>query len=196
MPLAFESRNCGTIAFGFFNIDSDMLLLDGVFFFSTEFTKVICDLADAYPRRPFTAAWQGYHISRPQDIGNLMNAIHGIEHNGFIGQVYKLFPFPKDPRLFRQKPEGTATRDSIERIARRFTQPAEIRFKVDGRGESVDIGRYKFSRKVFQDMIIYVWRGGYPRWANDSPPDYIQVMKDIVDSSSHPLFEGIAFRVP
>ena len=28
MPLAFESLSHGTIAFGFFNIDSDMLLLE------------------------------------------------------------------------------------------------------------------------------------------------------------------------
>jgi hypothetical protein len=28
MPLAFESISHGTIAFGFFNIDSDMLLLE------------------------------------------------------------------------------------------------------------------------------------------------------------------------
>jgi hypothetical protein len=30
MPLAFESINHGTIAFGFFNIESDMLLLDKI----------------------------------------------------------------------------------------------------------------------------------------------------------------------
>jgi hypothetical protein len=34
MPLAFESLNHGTIAFGFFNIDSDMLLLEKYFWLS------------------------------------------------------------------------------------------------------------------------------------------------------------------
>jgi hypothetical protein len=33
MPLTFESISHGTIAFGFFNIDSDMLLLEKYFFF-------------------------------------------------------------------------------------------------------------------------------------------------------------------
>jgi hypothetical protein len=34
MPLAFESLSHGTIAFGFFNIESDMLLLDRYFLFA------------------------------------------------------------------------------------------------------------------------------------------------------------------
>ena len=34
MPLAFESLSHGTIAFGFFNIESDMLILDRYFLFA------------------------------------------------------------------------------------------------------------------------------------------------------------------
>jgi hypothetical protein len=37
MPLAFESMSHGTIAFGFFSIDSDMLLLEQYFLFGSEF---------------------------------------------------------------------------------------------------------------------------------------------------------------
>lgn len=33
MPLSFESRSHGPVAFGFFNIESDMLLLERTFFF-------------------------------------------------------------------------------------------------------------------------------------------------------------------
>ncbi len=32
MPLSFESRSHGPVAFGFFNIESDMLLLERTFF--------------------------------------------------------------------------------------------------------------------------------------------------------------------
>jgi hypothetical protein len=44
MPLAFESESHGTIAFGFFNIESDVLLLDRYFFFTTD------SLTDVVPR--------------------------------------------------------------------------------------------------------------------------------------------------
>jgi hypothetical protein len=195
MPLAFESINHGTIAFGFFNIDSDMLLLDRCFFFSTEFATHLSDLARAPAERSFTAVWEGYYIDRPQDMGNLMNAIHGIEFSGFIGEVYKLFPFPEDPDMFRQKPGGTTTRPSIERIMHRFAGPEKILLKVSSAGDEIEIGRYKFSRKVFQDMVIYVWLGGYPRWTEDSAPGYIREMKQNVESSAHPVFKGISFNV-
>ncbi len=35
MPLSFRSENHGNIAFGFFNIESDMLLLENYFFLQT-----------------------------------------------------------------------------------------------------------------------------------------------------------------
>jgi hypothetical protein len=195
MPLAFESTTHGTIAFGFFNIDSDMLLLDRCFFFSTQFATWMTELARSPSGSPFTAVWEIYHINRPEEIGNLMNAIHGIEFSGFIGEVYKIFPFPENSSLFRQKPRGTATRPTIERIMSRFSMPEKIFFNVNGQGDKIHVGRYEFSRKVFQDMIVYVWLGGYPRWTDNSPPDYIQEMKELLDSSSHPAFEGISFKV-
>ena len=41
MPLAFESLSHGTVPFGFFNIDSDTLLLDRYFFFAGA-GKTVC----------------------------------------------------------------------------------------------------------------------------------------------------------
>jgi hypothetical protein len=195
MPLAFESRSHGTLAFGFFNIDSDMLLLDRLFFFSTEFAGQLSSLARAPADRPFTAAWEGYHIKRPEDIGDLMNAIHGIRFSGFLGDVYKRFPFPEDPSMFRQKPGGTGTRRTIEGMIQRYAKPEEILLNVNRPGDEVKIGPYTFSRNVFQDMVIYVWLGGYPRWTQDAPPGYIREMKQHIASSAHPVFEGISFNV-
>jgi len=37
MPLAFDSSSHGKIAFGFFNIETDMLLLENYFIFATQF---------------------------------------------------------------------------------------------------------------------------------------------------------------
>ena len=46
MPLTFESLSHGTIAFGFFNIDSDMLLLEQHFLFGSEFCHHISEMAE------------------------------------------------------------------------------------------------------------------------------------------------------
>ena len=45
MPLGFESTNRGEFAFGFFNIRSDMLLLDNRFFFATDLCASLAVLA-------------------------------------------------------------------------------------------------------------------------------------------------------
>ena len=45
MPLSFESMSHGTIAFGFFNIESDMLLCDRYFFFADDFCVKIGQMA-------------------------------------------------------------------------------------------------------------------------------------------------------
>ena len=86
MPLVFESLSHGTIAFGFFNIDSDMLLLEQYFLFGSE-----------------------------------------------------------------------------------------------------------FSRKTFQELITYVWRGGYPRWRDGIRPDYVLDMKSKIEAHRRGLFEKIQF---
>lgn len=46
MPLPFDSLSHGTVAFGFFDIDSDMLLLEECFLFATEFCEYISKTAD------------------------------------------------------------------------------------------------------------------------------------------------------
>ena len=55
MPLAFESLSHGTVAFGFFNIESDMLLLDRYFFFAGDF----CDCVTALAAPPQGAKYSG-----------------------------------------------------------------------------------------------------------------------------------------
>ena len=45
MPLAFQSKSHGSVAFGFFHIETDMLLLDRCFFFCTDFCRVLSEMA-------------------------------------------------------------------------------------------------------------------------------------------------------
>ena len=194
MPLAFESMSHGKIAFGFFNIDSDMLLLEQHFLFGSEFCRYIGEMAENADEAHFKFKWAVYTIEDRRQIGDLMGAIHGIRFSGFIGKIYRRYPFPAEPAAFKQKPEGYQTqavvRDMISAYARQVLLPVE----VSHRALEVDIGEYKFSRKTFQELIRYVWQGGYPRWRNGIRPDYVMRMKDKIERHRRRLFENIQFE--
>ena len=191
MPLAFESISHGTIAFGFFNIDSDMLLLDRYFLFSTEFCRYIEEIAACGPREPKRMPWHVYHIPDPERIGDLMGAIHGVRFVGFIGEVYKRYPFPEREADFKQKPEGTRTREVVEEIIQKYAGPTEALFTMDEAQNEAAIGGYRFSKGQFQALIQYVWQGGYPRWKDEQRPDYVLAMKDRIHASSCSLLQGL-----
>ncbi len=191
MPLAFKSISHGTIAFGFFNIDSDMLLLDRYFFFATEFCGHLIEIAEKNLEGPFETSWEVYNISDPEDIGDLMGAIHGIHYTGFIGEVYRRFPFPERPEDFKQKAEGTRTRDELEEIIKKFARSFEITFMIGEETEEVSIGPYRFTRTGFQELIKYVWQGGYPLWKDAIRPDYVVAMKNKIGLSSCGIFSGL-----
>lgn len=193
MPLAFESISHGTIAFGFFNIDSDMLLLERYFLFGSEFCQHIIDMAENTDEEQLKSNWSVYTIEDREQIGDLMGAIHGIRFSGFIGELYRRYPFPQEPDAFKQKPEGylnqAVVRDMISGYARQILLPVEANY----RALEVDIGEYKFSRKTFQEFIRYVWRGGYPRWRDGSRPDYVLDMKTKIAGRRQGLFEDMQF---
>ncbi len=78
MPLEFESLNHGRIAFGFFNIETDMILLNQYFLFAEDFCQCISK-ASQKNEPIFKTSLEGYLIEHGSDIGNL------------------IFPFPKTP---------------------------------------------------------------------------------------------------
>ncbi len=195
MPLAFESISHGTIAFGFFNIDSDMLLLDRYFFFSTEFCRYIEEIAECGPDEPLAMSWPVYHIPNPADVGDLMGAIHGVHFSGFIGEVYQKYPFPQEEADFKQKPEGTGAREVVEAIMGKYGTPFEAPFTMDKAQNEVAIGVYRFTRASFQALIRYVWQGGYPRWRDEERPDHVLSMKEKIDASRCILLRGLDFSL-
>ena len=193
MPLAFQSLSHGEIAFGFFNIDSDMLLLEQYFMFGSEFCQYVGELAENFKEAEYESRWQVYAIEDRAQIGDLTGAIYGIHHSGFIGELYRKFPFPKEAGQFKQKPEGSRTqtlvRDMISVYARRIHIPVTIA----ERASEIDIGEYKFSRNVFLELIKYVWRGGYPRWKDEIRPRYVEEMKFKIERHHQPLFKDLQF---
>ena len=191
MPLAFESLSHGTIAFGFFNIESDMLLLDHYFFFANDFCKHIEKMADCQSNKKLTDICQVYHISDPQHIGDLNGAIHGIRYYGFIGEVYRRYPFPEREENFKQKTDGHTTRSVLEETILKYAQTTKIKISVSADYGMIDIGPYCFSRTSFHQLINYVWRGGYPRWKDEVRPDYVMSMKETLSKNPQGIFDGV-----
>lgn len=196
LPLAFESISHGTIAFGFFNIESDMLLLDRYFFFATEFCDMVTALADQEDSGDSDGvSWQIRLIESAADIGDLMGAIHGVRFCGFIGDVYRCYPFPENPADFKQNPNGFATQAEMKSKITPYAASTDIRVVPNAVRSEIDIGSYRFKRLEFHRLLDYVWLGGYPRWKDDIRPDYVADMQARVLSSATPLFKGVEFSL-
>jgi len=190
MPLAFQSLSHGQIAFGFFNIETDMLLLDIHFFFADNFCRAVGDLARGGSDADVSVSLDAYTLE-PQRIGNLIGSIHGIDFSGFIGDVYRLYPFPREEDEFRQQPEGSRNRERIEGIIQKYARSRPIAVRFDPVRASVDIGGYVFDRREFLRLIEYVWMGGYPRWRGGKRPEYVVELKRTIEGSENPVFTGI-----
>jgi hypothetical protein len=189
MPLAFESMSHGQIAFGFFNIESDMLLLEHYFFFADEFCALAGRLANSDSAEKFETDWGVYNIEKREDIGDLMGAIHGVHFTGFIGETYRKYPFPRHPEDFKQKPQGHETQAVFREMIEKYANKVEIPFIADLEKQEVSIREYGFSRDAFLELVSYVWAGGYPRWQSETRPGYVREMKDAIGQSSHWLFD-------
>ena len=193
MPLAFESLSHGTIAFGFFNIESDMLLCDRYFLFAEDFCRDVADMAVNAGTQVYQAAWRVWLIETADDIGDLMGAIHGIRFTGFIGELYGHYPFPGQPSAFKQNPEGHRTQSLVRNIISKYARKQEITVVVDNHKMETAIGAYRFNRIQFQELLKYIWRGGYPRWKNEIRPAYVLELKRQIMLNRKGIFEHIVF---
>jgi hypothetical protein len=191
MPLAFKSINRGVIAFGFFNIDSDLLLLDHYFFFAQPFCENVSNLAERQLEETEEEFWEAHTIDRREDIGDLTAAIHGVNHSGFIGEVYKRFPFPQKEEDFKQKPQGWKNRGVVTEILEKYAQATRISLRLDRRNRTLSVGEFLFTQEVFGALIDYVWLGGYPRWKDGLRPEYVLRMKKKIEESKNWLFSGL-----
>ncbi len=178
MPLLFNSINKGEIAFGFFNIETDMLLLENYFFFASDFCKTVADFAKAGLPENIKFEIPGYFIPNNK-IGNLMGAIHGINFSGFIGEIYKIFPFPEKQEDFKQSPEGYKNREIVEKIIVKYGN--KIVIPIIQQSNIFKIGEYEFTEEQLLQLINYVWVGGYPRWKDEKRPFYVEEMRNQIE---------------
>ncbi|MBW2528015.1 MAG: hypothetical protein JRI23_27790 [Deltaproteobacteria bacterium] len=174
MPLAFRSITHGTIAFGFFNIETDMLLLEQLFFFADRFCAAMVELARG--GADGEAAVDGWRIAQPEAVGNLHGAIAGVDLSGFIGATYREFPFPARPEDFKQSPSGSRTQPWVAETVAGFGTAERVDVRLtDDRG-GVRIGEYGFDAEGARALVAYVERGGYPRYRDERRPAYVEEM--------------------
>jgi hypothetical protein len=194
MPLAFDSLSHGSIAFGFFNIESDMLLCDRYFLFADDFCEKLKDIAEWGEERSYQAQWPVQIIESAADIGDLMGAIHGVRFSGFLGDLYRRFPFPQNPADFKQNPRGYETQSQVSEIIAAYARVLEIVVAMPPGDREIKIGEYEFSRTQFQELVKYVWRGGYPRWKSEIRPAYVMALKEKILKNSKGIFKGLVFK--
>jgi hypothetical protein len=170
MPLAFSSLSHGTVAFGFFNIETDMLLLDRIVFHAADFCAAAALLGEGGE-----STIEGWRID---DMGDLHAAIAGEDLSGFIGATYARYPFPADPAGFRQSPEPRLARGEVQAMADRFGRPCAVVLRRGDDGRTVHVDGYTFDERGFCALVRYVAVGGYPRWRDDGPPGYVTRMEE------------------
>jgi hypothetical protein len=196
VPLAFHSLSHGTIAFGFFNIETDLLLLENFFFFASDFCAVVTSLARVQTHHSKRTRLLGYRIDRAGDLGNLMDAIRGTDLGGFIGHVYRLFPFPRNPEDFKQKPYGDRHRPEVETVLCGWAQSIRIPVAWEVGAQMVKIADFTFSAAAFRELVSYVWQGGMPGWQDNARPGYVTAMWETIKETTAPLFAGLKLREP
>jgi hypothetical protein len=121
-----------------------------------------------------------YVIKDPAAIGDLHGGIAGTHYSGFIGETYKKYPFPRDETKFKQQTDGFRTRDEFDKMILDFGSHIDLDLIRDNETEQVSIGGYVFTRQNFRRLIQYVIRGGFPRWLDDTAPDYVIKMQEAV----------------
>ena len=188
MPISFTSISHGPIPVGFFNIETDLLLMDRYFLFSSDFCAWVIEWADSPDL--IHEEKMVYTIQDTDKIGNLAGAIYGFDYKGFIGEVYKLFPFPGNRSGFKQKPYGTKNRETIETAIQPFAVQLKIPIDFSWPDNTIALGDYMFSKKVFQEILQYIEAGGMPGWLNGKAPGYVSMMAERVALSQHRLFSS------
>lgn len=189
MPLAFNSRSHGTIPFGFFNIATDLVLMADHFVFASD----LCDWIGEWAGCPgeIDETRPVWVIEERSDIGDLHGAINGVDHSGLIGEFYRRHPFPALLTDFAQDPEGWRTHAEAERILTRVAGPARLTpIAISAAGGTVALGPYVFDTDGFAALVLYLWRGGMPRWRDDARPEYVDRMMGSVRTAVSPVFQG------
>lgn len=190
MPLAFNSASHGQVAFGFFHIETDLLLLDRLFFWAADFCGLMARLAQGHGA--LSASLPGFTVSEPHNLGDLHGAIAGRDLHGFIGSLYGLSPFPPQRAAFRQNPTPALPAQVVANQMARFGQAIEIPVTADPSAGRLAIGEYRFDQAGAAALVDYVWRGGMPGWLDCRRPAYVLALALAIEQHPSPWFSGLS----
>jgi hypothetical protein len=76
-------------------------------------------------------------------------------------------------------------------MIQKYAKRTNISFFVDQKNDKISIGQYVFSKTTFQELIKYIWVGGFPRWKDAVRPDYVMEMKRRIEESDNLLFKDL-----
>ena len=186
MPLGFNSKSHGEIPVGFFNIETDMFLIKNYFVFASDLCEWIQEWSKGGEDQELDV--EMYVFKDHERIGDLMGAIHGVRFTGFIGELYKKYPFPQEKERFKQNPDGWKIRDEVEKLVQDYVQLEAVPIVISKSEGTMAIGEYVFEALDFHQVLMYIWQGGWPRWKGEVQPDYVEKMMKTVISSDHWLF--------
>ncbi|MFH1131987.1 MAG: hypothetical protein V1754_11670 [Pseudomonadota bacterium] len=164
-----------------------MLLLENLFFFADRFCKTVVELSKTPEHEQGAATLYGWQIEKRSSIGNLHGAIQGSDLSGFIGATYQKYPFPSDPKQFKQNPDGTGTQAELQQLIEKFAKSKAIRLHWDRQTGNIGFGDFDFDEKGFAKLVAYMEQGGFPQWKDEVKPPYVQSMLDILNDLSSPL---------
>jgi hypothetical protein len=80
-------------------------------------------------------------------------------------------------------------------LIQKYGEKRKIEFSIRSKEDKIGIGQYLFNRTSFQDLIGYIWMGGFPRWKDGIRPDYVLRMKQAIEQSKGSVFEGLKERL-
>jgi hypothetical protein len=186
VPLAFDTVNQGTIAVGFFNVESDMFLVGDYLLFASDLCGWIAEQA-ARIEPDYSEDHEVWRVE-PQAFGDLHGAMGGWDPGGFLGEVYARYPFPALREEFHQKPQGYRTRAVFEEMVARHGTCTVITLRADSVARTYAFGRFVFAVEWWRAVIDYLWRGGMPRWQDEERPEYVKAMAQAVEGSEHWLY--------
>lgn len=188
MPLAFESKSHGQVAFGFFHIETQMLLLEENFFWARDLCAWFGELARG--QAPAQTGLEGWRMESHLAMGDLHGAIEGTRLHGFIGRLYGEMPFPAEESQFKQKPVPAFARLRLESIIGGFGQAGQVPLVTDHQRGMVSIGGYVFDRAGLCQLANYVWMGGMPGWLGGARPGFLEEMAAALKTGGSPWFAG------
>lgn len=188
MPLAYPSTSHGQVAFGFFHLETPLLLLDRRLFWCAEFCALVDRLLATAPGRPWRDTLPGW---RAHDLGDLHAALAGRPGGGLIGALYRRSPFPRDPAAFRQRAAGTLDTAWVEaELACHATATPFACGAAAGRCWLDDV---EFDAAGLRRLLDYVWRGGMPGWDAALRPAYLERAAARWRAAGGPWCSGMRF---